>query len=153
MRLPYNFHICLNRGRCFGSAASKAFQRTIRAPCDSKNARSSGVKNEEPSARRLNSRRSRPSGLRNLVRTSLMKNFQSASVHSSHSPLSRRAMRWKHTRCAVTRSNCLPRSGKGVCALIRATTRLTPKNLVVPRKKGSSSGSSPRPSWPNRRQR
>ena len=43
-----------------------------------------------------------------------MKNFQSASVHSSHSPFSRRASRWKHTRCAVTRSNCLPRSGKGV---------------------------------------
>ena len=48
MRLPYNFHICLNRGRSAGSAASNAFQRTIRAPCDSKNARSSGVKNEEP---------------------------------------------------------------------------------------------------------
>src|SRR5947207_5295831 len=76
VRLPYNFRICLNRGAWFGSAASKAFQRMIRAPCDSKNARSSGVKNEEPSARRLNSRRSRPSGSRNLARTSVMKNFQ-----------------------------------------------------------------------------
>jgi len=147
------YFICLNRGRSAGFAASNAFQRTIRAPCDSKNARSSGVKNEEPSCRRLNSRRSRPSGFRNLVRTSWMKNFQSASVHSSHSPFSRRPIRWKHTRCAVTRSNCLPKSGKGSRALIRAMTRLTPKNLVVPRKKGSSSGSSPRPLWPNIRQR
>src|ERR1700760_3190217 len=57
----------LKRGRSVGSAASNAFHRTIRAPCDSKNARSSGVKNEEPSVRRLNSRRSRPLGLRNLV--------------------------------------------------------------------------------------
>jgi len=87
------FYICLNRGRIFGSAASSAFQRTIRAPCDSKNARSSGVKKEEPSARLLNSKRSRPSDFRSPVRTSLMKNFQSASVHSNHSPSSRRAIR------------------------------------------------------------
>ncbi len=122
-RLQGDGYTILNRGRSAGSAASNAFQRTIRAPCDSKNARSSGVKNEEPSARRLNSRRSRPSGLRNLVRTSLMKNFQSASVHSSHSPFSRRAIRWKHTRCAVTRSNCLPTwssRGKKVRHLDRA---------------------------------
>ncbi len=78
------------------------------------------------------------------MRTSLMKNFQSASVHSSHSPFSRRAMRWKQTRCAVTRSNCLPRSGKGVLRIDSRDDAANPKNLVVPRKKGSSSGSSPR---------
>src|SRR6266542_3168102 len=67
--------VCLKRGRWFGSAARSAFQRKMRAPCDSKNPRNTGVKNDDPSGRGLNSSNRRPSGLRNRVRISLIKKF------------------------------------------------------------------------------
>ena len=47
----------------------------MRAPCDSKKARNSSVKNEDPSCRRLNSSSRRPLGLRNRVRISVDKKF------------------------------------------------------------------------------
>src|SRR4051812_45188211 len=44
---PYRL-VCLKRGRRPRSAARSAFERKIRAPCDLKNSRNSGVKNDEP---------------------------------------------------------------------------------------------------------
>ncbi len=76
--------LCLKRGRSFGSSANSAFERKMRAPCARKRARSSGVKNEDPSRRGLYSRSRRPSGLRNRVRMSSIKNFQSDGSHSFH---------------------------------------------------------------------
>src|SRR5207249_10485385 len=105
MRLRYSLRVWLKRGRWFESAARSAFQRKIRAPCDLKKARNSSVKNEEPSGRGLNSSKRRPSGLRNRVRISLIKNFQSAGDHLSHSPLFVRVRGGKEAGWAVNGSS------------------------------------------------
>src|SRR5438132_11620045 len=93
VRRPCYFLTSLNRGRRVGSAESNAFERKMRAPSDRKQARSWFVKNELPSRRGWNSRSKRPLRLINRVRTSLIKNFQSAGVHSIHSPFSAREIR------------------------------------------------------------
>src|SRR5436309_9396869 len=77
--------VALKLGQRFGSAPSNAFERKMRAPCDKKKVRSSGVKKEKPSGRGLKSRSKRPFSFKRRVRMSLMKNSQSAGDHSTPS--------------------------------------------------------------------
>ena len=118
----------LKAGARISDRSKKALSsEKMRAPCERKQARSSGVKNELPSERGLKSRRRRPAGFRNCVRMSLMKNSQLAGVHSFQIPFGSLIVRWKQTRCAVTRSNFSPRSGRGTPGSIREITRGTLK--------------------------
>src|SRR5207302_427436 len=123
MAIEVNRRYLLNRGLTLGCFASSAFERKIRAPCDKKNSRSSGVKNDEPSGRGLKSSRRRPCSLKNRERISLRKNSQSEVDHST--PSRARPIRLKQIRCAVIKSNVWWRSGRGVCRTIRLTSRCT----------------------------